>query len=100
MKMLTKTKLQGKTDRVNTLVRLDREVKKRAQEAARSIDIPLSSIVNNYLNYFSTHKEIAFEYPSPHLIRMIEEAKEDMRKGNVSPVFSNVDDMMKWLNKK
>ena len=77
------------TKKINTLVCLDENVKRSAQKAAESINLPLSSIVNNYLYHFGKNKELAFEYPSPKLLAMIEESRKDIKKGNVSPKFKS-----------
>jgi antitoxin component of RelBE/YafQ-DinJ toxin-antitoxin module len=84
--------------KINTLLRLDTSVKHRAQKVAESINMPLSTIVNNYLYHFAKNKELAFEYPSPKLIKMIEESENDLQKGNVSPVLADAKSAMKWLN--
>lgn len=87
-----------KPKKINTLFRLDTSVKHKAQKVAESINMPLSTIVNNYLYHFSNNKELAFEYPSPKLIKMIEESEKDCKNGHVSPTFTNAHDAMKWLN--
>lgn len=84
--------------KISTLLRLDETVKKDAQKAAESINLPLSVIVNNYLYHFGKNKELAFEYPSPKLIAMIESSLNDMEKGDVSPKFTDAKDAMRWLN--
>lgn len=86
------------TKKINTLLRLDTSVKHKAQKMAASINMPLSTIVNNYLYHFSNNKELAFEYPSPKLIKMIEESEDDLKNGCVSPVFTDTKSAMKWLN--
>jgi antitoxin component of RelBE/YafQ-DinJ toxin-antitoxin module len=91
-------KISVKSKKISTLISLDSNVKQKAQKVAESINMPLSTIVNNYLYHFSRNKEIAFEYPSPKLIKMIEDGKKDFKKGNVSPAFSSTKDAMKWLN--
>ena len=87
-----------KSKKINALFRLDTNIKHKAQKAAESINLPLSTIVNNYLYHFSNNKELAFEYPSPKLIAMIEASEKDLKKGHVSPVFKNTKEAMKWLN--
>ncbi len=87
-----------KAKKINTLISLDESIKKSAQKTAESLDLPLSTIVNNYLYHFSRNKELAFEYPSPKLVAMIEESRKDVKEGNVSPTFTNAKDAMKWLN--
>jgi antitoxin component of RelBE/YafQ-DinJ toxin-antitoxin module len=91
-------KTDNKIKKVSTLISLDESVKKSAQKTAESLDLPLSTIVNNYLYHFSRNRELAFEYPSPKLIALVEESKKDMKKGDISPVFTNAKDAMKWLN--
>lgn len=87
-----------KAKKINALFRLDTNVKYKAQKVAESINMPLSTIVNNYLYHFGNNKELAFEYPSPKLIKMIEDADIDLKKGCVSPVLKDTKSAMKWLN--
>lgn len=89
---------ESKPKKINTLFRLDTSVKHKAQKVAESINMPLSTIVNNYLYHFSNNKELAFEYPSPKLIKMIEDGESDYKKSHVSPTFKSAHDAMKWLN--
>ncbi|MCR4285589.1 MAG: hypothetical protein NUW00_01710 [Candidatus Kaiserbacteria bacterium] len=84
--------------KISMHVRLDKKVKRDAQMAAKSINLPLSSIINNYLYYFGKHKDVAFEYPSPKLVATIKEIEKDIKMGKVSK-FTNVDDAIAWLKK-
>ncbi len=93
MKTIAKNDLK-----INTLLRLDRDVKIRAQKAALSINLPLSSVVNNYLLYFGEHPEHAFEYPSKKMIKMIDSSRKDLKSKKMSPAFDNAKDAMKWLS--
>ncbi len=68
------------TRKTTALFSLDVEVKEKAQKAAKKIDLPLSSIVNNYLYHFNQNTDLVFEYPSPKLIKLIKEAKGDIKK--------------------
>jgi antitoxin component of RelBE/YafQ-DinJ toxin-antitoxin module len=88
----------AKPKKINALFRLDTSVKHKAQKVAESINMPLSTIVNNYLYHFSHNKELAFEYPSPKLLKMIEDGEKDFKNGAVSPTFTTTKDAMKWLN--
>ena len=99
MKAVTQKSKKGASKKINTLFSIDVRVKKDAQRAASRIDIPLSSIVNNYLYYFSRVAETALEYPSPRLVRAIESARKNVKDGDVSPSFTNAHDAIEWLNK-
>ncbi len=83
--------------KVSVHILLDKKVKRDAEKAAKSIKLPLSSIVNNYLYYFSKNKDVAFEYPSPKLVAMIKRTEKEIKMGMVSPGFTNADDAIAWL---
>jgi addiction module RelB/DinJ family antitoxin len=90
-----KTMLNIKTDSV---------LKKKAQEIAQDLGLPLSVILNNYLKEFINSEKVVFERnldPSARTGEILKKTIADLKKGkdgNFSPVFENTEDAMNWLN--
>ena len=86
-------------------IRTDARLKKEAQNVARDLGISLSSILNAYLRELTQEQRISFAvHPTPNLKtrRILDAAIQDIKKGNkkaFSPVFSDVDKAMGWLEK-
>lgn len=85
-------------------IKTDKEVKDGAQEIAREIGVPLSTIVNAYLKEFIYTRQVRLFAPpnmTPHLERIIAISKKDHKtKKNVSPVFSSAQDAVRYLHSK
>lgn len=84
-------------------VKVDKDLKARAQQIAKRLGLPLSTVVNAQLSQFVRDEEITFSTelrPTPYLEKIIEQAEKDRATGkNLSPAFSNVDDFMEYLEK-
>ena len=83
-------------------VKTDCEVKDQAQSIAREMGIPLSVIVNAYLKDFIREKKFTASL-EPRLKKEVwdemEKAINDYKQNkNISPVFSDVRESLKWLN--
>ncbi len=82
-------------------IKTDKNLKESAQEVAREIGLPLSTVVNAYLRNFVEKREIHFTAPfkmKPALEKQIKIAQNDFKKKrNISPVFSNVADAIRYL---
>ena len=75
--------------------------KKKAQEVAWELGMSLSALINGLLKQVIKTKTVTFsakEEPSPWMIKMLKESKEDIKKGRVSPGFDNAEDAITWLN--
>lgn len=72
-------------------IKADRKVKEEAQKVARSFGIPLSTIINAYLNQLIRTKEIHFYLEGelkPSVKRRLDRIQKEAMKGkNLSPVF-------------
>lgn len=83
-------------------IKTDKEVKEGAQEVAREIGVPLSIIINAYLKEFILTRQVRLVAPpkmTPHLERIIQKAEKDYKnKKNVSSVFSNAQDALRYLH--
>lgn len=82
-------------------VKVDTQVKQKAQEIAEELGLSISALVNGYLRQLIKTKTVHFsaieEEPSDYLIQSLKEAEEDIKAGRVSPGFDNVKDAIAWL---
>lgn len=83
-------------------IKADKEVRDQAVETAKSMGVPLSTIVNAFLKKFITERSVTFTapiVPSKMLAKIIKQATGDIKKGvNLSPVFTDTKDMDAYLN--
>jgi addiction module RelB/DinJ family antitoxin len=83
-------------------VKTDTEVKKRAQELAKHMGIPLSTVVNAYLKEFVSTGEFRISREpelKPEVQKELKKQLADARAGkNMSPAFTNVKDAIAWLD--
>ena len=83
-------------------VKIDKDVKVRAQKAAAELGLPLSLVVTENLKRFANERAITFAAPlrpSKKLARWIKEAERDLKTGrNISPAFSDVEKSIEWLH--
>jgi len=79
----------------------DKTVKEKAQEVAKQMGLNLSDIMNVYLRDFIRKKElnIKLEEPNEKTIKKIKAALKEIKDGNVSPSFDNVDEAIRWLDR-
>lgn len=83
-------------------VKLDENLKKDAQETAKDLGLPLSTVVANSLREFVKTRTVTIS-DTPRLKPDIENTllarSKDAGEGkNLSPSFINLDDAKKWLN--
>ena len=82
-------------------VKVSPDLKVQAQNLAEELGFSLSSLINACLKQMVRTKTVSFnvsEEPTDYLIKMLEESKEDIKQGRVSPSFNNAKDAVKWLN--
>ena len=82
-------------------IKIQPEVKIKAQEVASELGISLSSLINAFLRHLVKTKQVTFsldEQPSKYLLKILKESKRDIQAGRASPVFDNADDAIVWLN--
>jgi antitoxin component of RelBE/YafQ-DinJ toxin-antitoxin module len=83
-------------------VKIDKELKRQAQAAAKAIDLPISTIVAASLREFVRTRSITIS-DTPRLKPEVEaellEMSRQYKEGTleVSPVFDNVQDSIVWL---
>lgn len=82
-------------------IRTQPDVKKAAQQVAEELGINLSALINGFLRQLIKTKTINLEVteePSDYLLKILKDTKEEIEKGEVSPMFENADDAISWLN--
>ncbi len=84
-------------------IKTDVEVKKQAQEVARNIGLPLSTVVNAYLKEFIQNRRVTFSaYPQvrPEVEKTLLQASKDYKKRkNIAGPFHSVKEMDAYLDK-
>jgi len=83
-------------------IKTEPKIKKQAQEVAKALGFSLSSLIDGYLRQLIRTKAVDFkleERPNAYLRSVMKQAKENLKKGNHSPVFTNIKDELKWLEK-
>jgi len=82
-------------------IKTDREVKQKAQQIARDLGLPLSTVINAYLKEFVREREVRFSLEPqlrPEVGKLLEKASEDFKKRrNVSPAFAGAKEAIKYL---
>jgi len=84
---------------INT--RVDTQTKEQAQEIAKTMGIPLSSLFRAFLKQFVRTKSVSFnisEEPTDYLLKTLTQGEKDEKEGFVSPTFDNAEDGFKWLD--
>lgn len=84
-------------------IKVDPTTKKEAQHTASALGLSLSAVLKGFLKRFIKTKTVTFsatdEIPSQYLIDVIKKARENRKKGNVSPTFDNARDAIAYLHK-
>ncbi|MGC1177209.1 MAG: type II toxin-antitoxin system RelB/DinJ family antitoxin [Candidatus Saccharimonadales bacterium] len=81
-------------------VKVDENVKKRAQAVASGFGIPLSTLVNAYLIQLGETKQIHFdatEVMTPKMEKIIEQAEREIAAGETSGPFETADEAVAYL---
>ena len=82
-------------------IKTDPEVKLKAQKVASGLGLSLSGVLNAYLREFvrtrTLHVSLEPEQPSEFLINEIQEAEEELRRGDVVS-FDNHIDAIQYLH--
>jgi addiction module RelB/DinJ family antitoxin len=80
----------------------DKKIKVEAMAIAKKMGFTLSDVLNVLLRGFVRNKElnVSLESPSDWLLRELAEGERDIEAGFVSPMFSDAEDAIKWLDNK
>ena len=83
-------------------LKADKEVKRQAQEVARELGVPLSTVINAYLKQFVRSRQVVLSSVprmTPALERLLGRVEEDIRRGsNLSPKFASAQAMDAYLD--
>lgn len=84
-------------------VKTDVDVKKRAQDIARELGVPLSIVVNAYLKEFVRERSVRFSLdpePREEIAAILRRASDDYKKRrNITEAYANVEDALEYLHK-
>jgi len=83
-------------------IKADKEAKERAQKVARELGMPLSTIINAYLNQLIRTKEVHFFINGrlkPSIKKRLDRLSREAKSGkNLSPGFKNVAEAIRYLH--
>ena len=82
-------------------IKIEPEIKARAQKVASELGMSLSGILNAYLTQLVRTKSINFsakEQASEYLLKELKKSKDNKKGGWVSPSFTNAKEASLWLN--
>ena len=84
-------------------IKADKETKRQAQEVARELGLPLSTVVNAYLKEFIRGRQItisAIPRMTSALEKLLGRVEEDIKAGrNISPKFSSAKEAERYLER-
>ena len=81
-------------------LKIDTDIKKRAQKTAKALGLSLSSVVNASLIQFAKTGELNLSTTpkiTPHLENIVRQAREEYAKSEAEGPFSNAKDFMRSL---
>ena len=85
------------------IFKADKKLKEAAQKAAKSMGIPFSAVMNQYMRKFVEEQEIQFSAkhynPTPYLRRILERQEKDFKTGKNIKTYNSLEEMMAELNK-
>lgn len=83
-------------------VKINEELKRQAQEAAKAVGLPMSTVVAAGLKEFVRTRSITLSDETnirPEVEKEIIRLSKNAREGkDLSPVFENLEDSFKWLD--
>lgn len=84
---------------VSMNIRMDSEIKKKAQELFSSLGMDMTTAINIFLRQAIQYDGLPFPVQNVKLSKKTVTAIEDVENGrNLSPVFSSVEDAKRWLD--
>lgn len=89
------------SDSTTMSFKIDKSLKSRAQATAKTIGIPLSTLINAYLNDIVATGRVEFtatEHMTPQMERIIEKVESEIARGDTYGPFNTVDDMIASLH--
>ncbi|MGH7196111.1 MAG: type II toxin-antitoxin system RelB/DinJ family antitoxin [Candidatus Saccharimonadales bacterium] len=83
-------------------IKIDADVKRRAQSLAQKLGLSLSAIIENELKQVISERRVVFEEefaPNQQTAKQLAKIEADIKAGrNLSGSFSNFDDLERHLN--
>lgn len=83
-------------------IRIESDIKKQAQKIADELGLSLSAVMKALLKQFIRSKKIDVslpKIPNAYFKRTLAKARKDFKAGKGSPIFTNIKDELKWLEK-
>ncbi|MBI2085708.1 type II toxin-antitoxin system RelB/DinJ family antitoxin [Candidatus Daviesbacteria bacterium] len=84
-------------------IKTDPKVKAQAQKVAKELGLSLSSLLNGWLRKLIKTKTFTFsvedEIPNGYFKRTLAKARKNWKERKGSPIFTNIEDDLKWLEK-
>ncbi len=73
-----------------------------ALEKAQKLGVNLSFVINCYLDEFIRDSHVRFglvreQIPTQSLLDTLKQSRDEVKEGEVSPVFNNTNDAIQWL---
>jgi addiction module RelB/DinJ family antitoxin len=81
-------------------IKTEPDLKYQAQLVAKQFGVSLSGLINAYLKQLVRTKKVEFsleEIPTDNLTQLLKTAREEIKKGKISPKFSTSQAASKWL---
>ena len=81
--------------------KIDKALKSKAQDTAKAIGIPLSTLINAYLKDFAATGRVEFtasEEMTPQMERIIEEVEGEIARGKTSELFDTAEEAIAYLH--
>ncbi len=81
-------------------IKIDKDLKLRAQKTAKEIGIPLSTIINAYLREVAASGHVEFtaaEQITPKMEKIIEQAEKEIAAGETSGPFETIEEAITHL---
>lgn len=86
----------------NTVINIktSSETKEGARQVAEELGFSLSSLINAYLKELVRTQRVSFtlqDEVAPYFMETLQESQDDVKKGKVSPSFSDPNKALDWL---
>lgn len=84
--------------------KIDPQDKREAQKTAEELGLSLSAVIKVLLKQFIRTKRLEVdareeEIPNARTRATLKRAEENYKRGKGSPIFDNIEDNLKWLEK-
>lgn len=84
------------------MFKTDKKLKTAAQKTAKTMGIPFSAVMNEYMRDFVDKKRITFSAetynPTPYLRKILDQGEKNLAEGKVK-TFSSIEEMFADLEK-